>query len=74
MDQSNEEIKEPVREFKDVCGKCMTKIFKAFNDLLSYPVEVGDSVDTETDFIDDKTGRKFTLYIKLKNDGAVENE
>jgi hypothetical protein len=67
-----EQVKEPEREFKDICGKCMTKIFKAFQDVVSYPVAEGDSVDTETDFIDDKTGRKFKLYLKLTNEGTVE--
>lgn len=69
-----ESIAEPAKDYKEICGKCYLQIIRALQDVLQHPIDVGNSVETETTFIDDKNDRKYTLYMKVKNEGKAQND
>lgn len=65
---------QPPREVRSICDKCLVNILKAAQGIVHAPIEVGNSVDTEVEFMDDRTGHKFKLYMKLTNEGSIPSE
>lgn len=60
---------------REICDSCVLKIVKAVQFIANVEVEIGASVETECEFIDDVTGQKFTVLLKLNNHGMpAKNE